>query len=107
MHIIRQSEGLELHNIYITHIPPVTNLYDRSAGMELQLDLGGQFSQFFLKYIYIYIYIYTQVLILVILFYKITFFLLNNIINFFKSIVIVTNISIIFLQTVKVANFYC
>ena len=46
------------------------------------------------------------VLILVILFYKITFFLLNNITNSFKSNVILTKFFTIFLQTVLVANSY-
>ena len=46
------------------------------------------------------------VLILTILFYKITFFLLNNIIDSFKSNAILTNFFTIFLQTVLVANFY-
>ena len=46
------------------------------------------------------------VLILTILFYKITFFFLNNIIDSFKSNVILTNFFTIFLQTVLVANFY-
>ena len=47
------------------------------------------------------------VLILAILFYKITFFfLLNNIIDSFKSNVILTNFFTTFLQTVLVANSY-
>ena len=46
------------------------------------------------------------VLILAILFYKITFFFLNNIIDSFKSNVILTNFFITFLQTVLVTNSY-
>ena len=46
------------------------------------------------------------VLILAILFYKITFFFLNNIIDSFKSNVILTNFFTIFLQTILVANSY-
>ena len=55
-------------------------------------------------YIYIYIYItklvYAWLLILAILFYKITLYLFNNIINSFKSNIIITNFSTIFLQIV-------
>ena len=58
------------------------------------------------KILLLYIYIYIYILILVILFYKIIFFLLNNIIDSFKSNVILTNFFIIFLQIVFVANSY-
>ena len=64
--------------------------------------LGGQWPpQFFLN-----ILLYIWVLILAILFYKISFYLFKNIIDSFKSIVIFTNFSTIFLQTVMVANSY-
>ena len=46
---------------------------------------------FFFKYYSIYIYIYICALNLAILFYKITFFPLNNIIDSFKNNVILTN----------------
>ena len=63
---------------------------------------GWTCPNFFLKNVIIYIYI----LSLEILFYKIIFLPLNNIIDYFKSIVIATNFSSIILQTVKVINFY-
>ena len=47
-----------------------------------------------------------MLLILVILFYKITFFFFNNIIDSFKSNIILTNIFITFLQIVLIANYY-
>ena len=56
----------------------------------------------FFKKMLLYIYI----LSLAILFYKIIFLPLNNIIDSFKSIVIAINFSSIILQTVKVINFY-
>ena len=56
---------------------------------------------FFIKNINIYI--GTN---LAILFYKITFPPLNNIIDSFKSTTIPTNFSTIFLQTVEVVNSY-
>ena len=55
--------------------------------------------------IYIFlILLYIWVLILVILFYKLHFCPNKNIIDYFKSVVIVINFSITFLQTVKVEN---
>ena len=46
------------------------------------------------------------ILILVILFYKITLYPPHNIIDYFKSNTIVTNFSIIFLQSIEIANSY-
>ena len=46
-------------------------------------------------------------LILAILLYEITFFPLNNIIDSFKSNVVLTNFFTTFLQTILVANSYC
>ena len=70
--------------------------------MEPWLDLGAMAPQMFFLNTLLYI----CVLILAILFYKIIFCLLNNIIDSFKSIVISTNFSTTFLKTVKVANSY-
>ena len=56
--------------------------------------------------IFIFKLVYIQVLILAILFYKITFYPLNNIINSFLSNTIVTNFSTTFLQIIEIANFY-
>ena len=65
----------------------------------------------YLKNIYTYIYIYIYVLILAILYtfcpLTISFFLLKkNIIDSFKSNIIVTNFSIIFLQIFERVNSY-
>ena len=58
-------------------------------------------------YVCMYVCMYMCVLILAILFYKIIFFfLLNNIIDSFKSNIILTNFFTTFLQTVLVANSY-
>ena len=55
------------------------------TGTEALIDPGGNGPTliFFFKYISIYMYIYIYALILAILFYKITFCPLNNIIDFF------------------------
>ena len=53
--------------------------------------LGGQWPPLIFFFKNIIIIIYMCVLILAILFYKITFFPLNNIIDSFKSNVILTN----------------
>ena len=64
------------------------------------------FFFYFLFLFFIKILVYIEVLILTILFYKITFFSLDNIIVSFMSNAIVTNFSVIFLLTVEVANSY-
>ena len=60
------------------------------------------FGPLSLQYIYIYIskLVYAYLLILAILFYKITLYSFNNIVDYFKSNVITTIFSTIFLQTV-------
>ena len=75
----------------------VQTYYQRSHGWT-----WGQQSSLLLFLILLYIWI----LILVILFYKRTLLPLNNIIDYFKSIVIITNFFTTFLQTIKVANSY-
>ena len=75
---------------------------------EGDFDRGGNGPPncFVKKYQCVYIYIYIYISINVILFYKITFSPLNNIIESFKSNTITTNFSTIFLQIVEVINFY-
>ena len=77
--------------------------FNPRAWTEPWLDLrgNGPHPNFFFK-----ILLYIWVIILVFCFIKLHFYSLNNTIDSFKSIVIVTSFSTAFLQTVKVANSY-
>ena len=65
-------------------------------------------AKFFAKSFHSVLFSHTQRVILAILLYKITFYPLNNIIDFFffLSNAIITNFSTTFLQIVEIANSY-